>query len=150
MIDRCYVVVGDWMSRGLQAAQAGHAIVELCTLFPTQAAEWRNTHNVLIILEGSPANAITGISNQLKKWDVTEQPPYANFEEPDFNNMMTALAFFHEDTPGGECLQRALSSYPLMNKRPRTRRDERRRVANENRTRQETKDAHDSLASPLY
>jgi hypothetical protein len=113
---RTYVVVGDWLSRGAQQAQGGHALAEACLSWPQRANEWRSGGNVIIVLEADPLT-LALIRNDIED-DVGpggELPPAgAAFYEPDFRGELTAVCLLPGDwNPGWEAEADLLEGLPL-------------------------------------
>jgi len=84
---KMYVIVREDLSPGLRAAQAGHAIAEMCLHQPEVAWAWHQEGNYLIVL-GVPNEAeLLEWFYKAKSWDV----PHSMFREPDLANKATAL-----------------------------------------------------------
>lgn len=91
---RAYVVVGNWLSRGAQQAQGGHALAEACLLWPLRAKTWHTGGNVIIVLEADP------LTLALIRNDIEDEESWvlgAAFYEPDFRGELTAVCLL----PGG-------------------------------------------------
>lgn len=123
--DRLYVVVDKTLSRGLQMAQAGHAIVELALDFPDPFKKWTNGGNILIVLEGDPRESGMDIA---RMWEGEAYDSW--FAEPDLDGQITAWACFNK-----EGVQGVLKDLPLAGSKHRSWFSEWRRRRSENRRR---------------
>lgn len=143
--ERVYVVVDSGLSRGAQAAQAIHAVAELAFEFPEWHRNWINCGNVIIVLE----------TENIMKTILTAMPfvhGYTIFREPDFDWAVTAFAvfdnassldspgFYHEPWRDGPLstsldVRGMLNDLLLMGSKPRSKRQERKLQAKENKQR---------------
>lgn len=86
---KMYVIVRSDLPPGLRAAQAAHAVAEMC-LRHTAANGWHKDPdgNYLIILEVPNEKALLDFFGVVKSWDITREM----FREPDLRFDATALA----------------------------------------------------------
>jgi peptidyl-tRNA hydrolase len=87
---KMYVVVRRDLPPGLRAAQAGHAVAEMCLRFPESAHQWNDDSNgnYLIILEVHDEGELLEFYEEVKSWDILRE----FFREPDLCGQLTALA----------------------------------------------------------
>ncbi len=102
---KMYVIVRGDLPPGLRAAQAGHAIAEIC-LRQNRAASWNldPLGNYLIILEVPDEGALLEAFQLVKSYNICREM----FREPDLRSEATALACL----PPPE-LNHVLSGFPL-------------------------------------
>jgi len=86
---KMYVVVRGDLPPGLRAAQAAHAVAEMC-LRSTAATGWHQDPdgNYLIILEVPDEKALLNFWADVKSWDIRREL----FREPDLAREATAFA----------------------------------------------------------
>lgn len=85
--DKLIVITRKDLSTGLQAAQAGHSIVEFCLRYPEITREWRDNSNYIVILAANNENDLVSI---IKKAEAREIR-HTYFSEPDLDNQITAV-----------------------------------------------------------
>lgn len=86
-----YVLVREDLPPGLRAAQAGHAVAEMCLHYPEEAWEWHTEGNYLIMLGVTGLDALLSFHNIFTLIGAGVFPVEA-FHEPDMDNEMTAFA----------------------------------------------------------
>lgn len=89
---KLYVVVRRDLPPGLQAAQAGHAIAELCIRHPQAAFRWNRGGNYLIVLAANNERDLIDWYLTAKSYDMTREL----WREPDLQLDATAFAAFPE------------------------------------------------------
>lgn len=88
---KMYVLVDSSLSPGLQAAQACHAVAEMCLREPSASKVWNRQGNYMIVLAVSQHEAT-------KAWFDAhgKEIPCAQWREPDLGNVVTATAYLPE------------------------------------------------------
>ena len=87
-----YVVVREDLSSGLRAAQAAHAVAEICLRRPEAAWKWHEEGNYLIVLGAKNEEGVLNAFFEAKHFDM----PRELFREPDLHLEATAVAMFPE------------------------------------------------------
>lgn len=87
---KMYVVVRGDLPPGLRAAQAGHAVAEVCLYHASTAYGWNSDPdgNYLIILEVADEKELLNAYAFIRCHGIQQQA----FREPDLDNEMTAFA----------------------------------------------------------
>lgn len=85
---KMYVVVREDLGPGLRAAQAAHAVAEVCLKYPEAAWKWHSDGNYLIVLGRTDLKELDSLHAIL---DAGLFPVHA-FYEPDLNGEKTAFA----------------------------------------------------------
>lgn len=87
-MEKLYVVVRADLPAGAQVAQSVHAAVAFALEYRTLTDKWHGDSNNLVVLSVPDLSALETLCDRLPdeaKWVV--------FEEPDFDNQLTAIAF---------------------------------------------------------
>lgn len=95
------------MPAGLQIAQTGHALVQICLDHPAEVAAWNRDSNNLVVLQ-VPTEAHLDWYAKVADMDGLT---YSAFTEPDMAAETTAIAFAPDTRVG-----RMFSNLPLAGK----------------------------------
>lgn len=99
-----YIIVRGDLKPGEQLAQACHAAFKFTVKFENLTADWMEKSNYLVIVSVKDEFEI----NKLLKKADEQYIKHISFEEPDYNNSITAVVL----EPGDKS-KRLCSSYPL-------------------------------------
>lgn len=81
------------MTPGYQSVQSGHAVADFIMQHPTEASHWHQTSNYLIYLSVKDESDLKSLSKKLQDIGIL----VTEFEEPDIDNAVTAIAFISEE-----------------------------------------------------
>lgn len=96
---RCYVLVNANLPTIHGGIQGAHALAELMFKFPKETGEWADKHKTLVFLSATEKD-IEGTMAYFKN----KNRPFAEFREPDLDNLLTAAAFEPMDVVEGRVL----------------------------------------------
>jgi len=81
------------LTPGYQSVQSGHAVADFIMQHPTEALQWHQSSNYLIYLSVNDESDLKSLSRKLQDSGVL----VTEFEEPDIDNAVTAIAFISDD-----------------------------------------------------
>lgn len=96
---RCYVLVNNNLPTIHGGIQGAHALAELMVNYPKETLDWATNHKTLVFLSATEKD-IEGMMSYFKN----KNRPYAQFLEPDLDNLLTAAAFEPMDAVEGRVI----------------------------------------------
>lgn len=103
-----YVITRSDLPSGARGAQSIHAAVQFQYEHPVEAATWHRDSNNLVWLEAPSEGALRALAARALRDGI----PVSVFQEPDFDNAVTAIAL-------GSGAARMVSSLPLALRPPK-------------------------------
>jgi peptidyl-tRNA hydrolase len=85
---KLYVIVRADIPAGAQCAQACHGLRAFIAAYPDEDRRWYAESNNLVVLQAPDERALWQLLERARDADV----PVAMFEEPDFDDELTAIA----------------------------------------------------------
>jgi hypothetical protein len=85
---RLYVLVNKDLPTIHGGIQGAHAVAELMSDYPEETSDWAKNHKTLVFLAASEEQI-----REMNVYFTNKKRPYAQFLEPDLDNLLTAAAY---------------------------------------------------------